>query len=159
MLSLLLMDCRTAITYMTLICRAVDGLMKDLPLKKLRNFGGKLGAELGEMNCTTAGEVAALPHKALVAKFGEERATFIARAVRGYSDEPVQACSRSSTITLIAWYYALIMPATLIGYHIFQCMKVYVAMLRSFIGPTLACLTLEVASRLAGSCCQDHSLC
>lgn len=69
--------------------------MKDLPLKKLRNFGGKLGAELGEMNCTTAGEVAALPHKALVAKFGEERATFIARAVRGYSDEPVQARSHS----------------------------------------------------------------
>ena len=65
--------------------------MRDLPLKKLRNFGGKLGAELGEMQCTTAGEVAALPHKALVAKFGEERATFIARAVRGYSDEPVQA--------------------------------------------------------------------
>ena len=78
-------------------CRAVDGLMKDLPLKKLRNFGGKLGAELGEMKCTTAGEVAALPHKALVAKFGEERATFIARAVRGYSDEPVQACNLSST--------------------------------------------------------------
>ena len=36
-------------------------------------------------------QVAALPHKALVAKFGEERATLIARAVRGYSDEPVQA--------------------------------------------------------------------
>ena len=70
--------------------------MKDLPLKKLRNFGGKLGAELGEMNCTTAGEVAALPHKALVARFGEERATFIARAVRGYSDEPVQARHLSS---------------------------------------------------------------
>ena len=71
-------------------CRAVDGLMKDLPLKKLRNFGGKLGAELAEMQCTTAGQVTALPHKALVARFGEERATFIARAVRGYSDEPVQ---------------------------------------------------------------------
>ena len=26
--------------------------MKDLPLKKLRNFGGKLGAELGEMQCS-----------------------------------------------------------------------------------------------------------
>jgi len=72
------------------MCRAVDELMKDLPLKKLRNFGGKLGAELGEMNCTTAGQVAALPHKALVDRFGE-RATGIARAVRGYSDEPVQA--------------------------------------------------------------------
>ena len=36
-------------------------------------------------------QVAALPHKALVSRFGEERATIIARAVRGYSDEPVQA--------------------------------------------------------------------
>ena len=70
--------------------------MKDLPLKKLRNFGGKLGAELGEMSCTTAGEVSALPHKTLVARFGEERATFIARAVRGYSDEPVQARHHNS---------------------------------------------------------------
>ena len=43
-------------------CRAVDGLMKDLPLKKLRNFGGKLGAELGEMQCTTAGQVWPLLH-------------------------------------------------------------------------------------------------
>ena len=69
--------------------------MKDLPLKKLRNFGGKLGAELAEMQCTTAGQVAALPHKALIARFGEERATFIARAVRGYSDEPVQVSTAS----------------------------------------------------------------
>ena len=31
--------------------------MKDLPLKKLRNFGGKLGAELEAMGCTIAGQV------------------------------------------------------------------------------------------------------
>ena len=31
--------------------------MRDLPLKKLRNFGGKLGAELEAMGCTTAGQV------------------------------------------------------------------------------------------------------
>ena len=29
-----------------MVCRAVLGLMKKLPLKKLRDFGGKLGAEL-----------------------------------------------------------------------------------------------------------------
>lgn len=31
--------------------------MQGLPLKKLRNFGGKLGAELQSMGATTAGEV------------------------------------------------------------------------------------------------------
>jgi nucleotidyltransferase/DNA polymerase involved in DNA repair len=64
--------------------------MKDLPLKKLRNFGGKLGEDLRAMSCATAGDVAALPHRALAQRFGEERASVIARAVRGYSDDPVQ---------------------------------------------------------------------
>ena len=31
--------------------------MRDLPLKKLRNFGGKLGAEMEAMGCTIAGQV------------------------------------------------------------------------------------------------------
>ncbi len=65
-------------------------MMRDLPLKKLRNFGGKLGAELAAMGCVTAGQISALPHGQLTARFGEERAAGIARAVRGYSDEPVQ---------------------------------------------------------------------
>ena len=30
-------------------CRAIPGLMQTLPLKKLRNFGGKLGAELEKL--------------------------------------------------------------------------------------------------------------
>ncbi len=37
--------------------RAVAALMADLPLKKLRNFGGKLGAEPAELGCSTAGQV------------------------------------------------------------------------------------------------------
>lgn len=37
--------------------RAIEGLMEGLPLKKLRNFGGKLGAELEKLGCTTAGHV------------------------------------------------------------------------------------------------------
>lgn len=77
--------------------RAVDEMMRDLPLKKLRNFGGKLGAELAAMGCATAGQVAALPHAQLTARFGEERAAGIARAVRGYSDEPVQVSARVSS--------------------------------------------------------------
>lgn len=31
--------------------------MKDLPLKKLRNYGGKLGEQLSGLGCKTAGEV------------------------------------------------------------------------------------------------------
>ena len=31
--------------------------MQGLPLGKIRNFGGKLGAELQSMGCTTAGQV------------------------------------------------------------------------------------------------------
>ena len=38
-------------------CRAIPGLMQTLPLKKLRNFGGKLGAELEKLGCSTAGQV------------------------------------------------------------------------------------------------------
>ena len=40
---------------------AVAELMAELPLKKLRNFGGKLGAELAELGCSTAGHVRRRP--------------------------------------------------------------------------------------------------
>jgi nucleotidyltransferase/DNA polymerase involved in DNA repair len=63
--------------------------MADLPLKKLRNFGGKLGAELAELGCGTAGQVAALPAGVLEKRFGPQRAGLIAAAMRGCSDEPV----------------------------------------------------------------------
>ena len=64
--------------------------MQSLPLKKLRNFGGKLGAELEKLGCTTAGEVAAMPAANLAKHFGQERANSILYAVQGYSDELVQ---------------------------------------------------------------------
>ena len=64
--------------------------MSDLPLKKLRNFGGKLGQELEALGCTTAGEVAHHPRAALEARFGMQRTTWMLQAVNGISDEPVQ---------------------------------------------------------------------
>ncbi|KAK9791346.1 hypothetical protein WJX73_002907 [Symbiochloris irregularis] len=70
--------------------RAVASLMKDLPLKKLRNFGGKLGEQLGVLGCTTAGEVAALPHAKLVDAFGAARTHSILEAVAGRSTESVE---------------------------------------------------------------------
>ena len=36
--------------------RAAEGLLADMPLGKIRNFGGKLGAELQSMGCTTPGQ-------------------------------------------------------------------------------------------------------
>jgi hypothetical protein len=33
--------------------------LQDLPLKKVRNFGGKLGEQLEALGCTTAGQVGA----------------------------------------------------------------------------------------------------
>lgn len=35
--------------------------MEELPLAKIRNFGGKLGAELQAYGCTTAGQVSLAP--------------------------------------------------------------------------------------------------
>lgn len=63
--------------------------MKDLPLKKIRNFGGKLGAELQALGCNTAGDVLALPPGKLQQNFGE-RASWILYTLQGNSDEQVQ---------------------------------------------------------------------
>ncbi len=75
-------------------CRALPDLMKDMPLKKIRNFGGKLGAELQALGCSTAGEVLALPPAALHQHFGD-RAPWILYTVQGNSDEPVQVNTSS----------------------------------------------------------------
>lgn len=37
--------------------RAAAALLADMPLGKIRNFGGKLGSELHSMGCTTPGHV------------------------------------------------------------------------------------------------------
>jgi hypothetical protein len=42
------------------VCRAVPELLQDLPLGKIRNFGGKLGLELQAMGCSTAGQARVL---------------------------------------------------------------------------------------------------
>lgn len=63
--------------------------MKDMPLKKIRNFGGKLGAELQSLGCNTAGEVLDLPAPTLQQHFGD-RAKWIMYTVQGNSDEQVQ---------------------------------------------------------------------
>lgn len=69
--------------------RAAEALLAGMPLGKIRNFGGKLGAELQAMGCATPGEVAKLSAATLQARFGE-KARWIAAAVRGISDDAVQ---------------------------------------------------------------------
>eukprot|EP00884_Botryococcus_braunii_P006782 jgi/Botrbrau1/16104/Bobra.7_2s0069.1 len=78
--------------------RAVLGLMKDLPLRKLRNFGGKLGEELQALGCATAGQVAELPKQELEAHFGSQRAAAILASVNGLSNDPVQARERPKSL-------------------------------------------------------------
>ncbi|DBB00910.1 hypothetical protein WJX77_007765 [Trebouxia sp. C0004] len=77
--------------------RALPDLMKDMPLKKIRNFGGKLGAELQALGCSTAGEVLALAPATLHQHFGE-RAPWILYTVQGNSDEPVQVKERPKSM-------------------------------------------------------------
>lgn len=82
--------------------RAVPELMKDMPLKKVRNFGGKLGAELQALSCTTAGEVLAIPPATLHQHFGE-RTTWILYTVQGNSDEQVQVSGWSLLSIVPIW--------------------------------------------------------
>ena len=78
--------------------RAVPALMHDLPLKKVRNFGGKLGQQLESMGCTTAGQVAALPLDSLKKVFGVERAQWMLEAVNGRSNDPVEEKERPKSM-------------------------------------------------------------
>ena len=68
--------------------RSVDTLMATLPLKKIRNFGGKVGQALEELGCATAGDVQRLPQTSLTAKFGER-----AGCVPGMCKSVQQVCS------------------------------------------------------------------
>ncbi|KAL4430354.1 hypothetical protein ABPG77_002160 [Micractinium sp. CCAP 211/92] len=78
--------------------RSVALVLQDLPLGKLRGFGGKLGEQLEALGCTTVGQVQALPHATLVSHFGAERALSIEQAVRGVSHEPVQERERPKSM-------------------------------------------------------------
>ncbi|CAI6006321.1 unnamed protein product [Closterium sp. NIES-65] len=57
--------------------RAVPALMEDVPLKKIRNLGGKLGQAMG---CATAGQAQVLELPDLIARFGERLGNYVWRA-------------------------------------------------------------------------------
>jgi len=79
--------------------RAVGELMKDLPLKKVKNFGGKLGQQLEEQfGCITAGAVAAVPFESLIKLFGADKARWIIDAVHGRNNDPVEEKERPKSM-------------------------------------------------------------
>jgi nucleotidyltransferase/DNA polymerase involved in DNA repair len=53
---------------------AVAAMMGDLPLKKIRNFGGKVGTILEGLGCKTAADVQALNTAVLRQHFGASAA-------------------------------------------------------------------------------------
>jgi nucleotidyltransferase/DNA polymerase involved in DNA repair len=52
--------------------RAVPQVMADLPMTKIRNFGGKVGEALSQLGCSTAADVQALPMATLMKTFGDD---------------------------------------------------------------------------------------
>ncbi|CAG9463583.1 unnamed protein product [Pedinophyceae sp. YPF-701] len=79
--------------------RVVEELMAGTKIRKVPGFGGKLGEALEVGGCETAGEVAALPAERLAALVGgAERAAWVARAVRGETDDPVKEKERPKSM-------------------------------------------------------------
>eukprot|EP00850_Spirogloea_muscicola_P001163 SM000004S15033 [mRNA] locus=s4:919247:923447:+ [translate_table: standard] len=80
--------------------RAVATLMGELPLRKIRNLGGKLGMKLAKMGCETARDVQAVPQVKLVQAFGERLGNYVYNAVRGENDEAV--AEKATTKSMLA---------------------------------------------------------
>lgn len=85
-----------------LVPSAVDAFMLQLPLRKLRGFGGKLGQGLEErFNAKTCGDLKAIPMDVLAQYFhgDHETADHVFRRVRGEDvDEVVQRTAPKSMI-------------------------------------------------------------
>jgi hypothetical protein len=54
--------------------RSVTALMRDMPMAKVRNFGGKLGATLAALGCKTAADVQSLDYAQLEQAVGDQAA-------------------------------------------------------------------------------------
>ena len=83
----------------------VSMLMKELPLRSLKNFGGKLGDELERlcMRYSNAKDlkvfnVTEIPFDALQAKFGEEKSKWIINHARGQDDSEVVERERQKSM-------------------------------------------------------------
>lgn len=89
--------------------RMVDSLMSELPLRKLRNFGGKLGEDIESLcNNYTQGavplvvrDVLKIPLVKLQSKFGPERALWILDLVHGM-DGNAEVVQKERTKSMLA---------------------------------------------------------
>jgi DNA polymerase eta len=80
-------------------------LMKNLPLRKLRNFGGKLGDEIetlvkkGDIDTPLmVSDVFQIPRSLLDSRFGAARADFILQLARGYDNSAVVEKERTKSM-------------------------------------------------------------
>lgn len=81
--------------------RAVMALMDDIPLRKLRGLGGKLGTEVEALGVTTAGEATRLSMEELQSKLENHKfAEFVYNSVRGIDDSEVR--ERDKTKSFLA---------------------------------------------------------
>lgn len=79
---------------------AVEALISDVPLRKLRGLGGKLGREVEEMGVITAGEARKLSLEELERRVGNKFGRFVYDSVRGVDDSEVR--ERDKTKSLLA---------------------------------------------------------
>ncbi|PXF49957.1 DNA polymerase eta [Gracilariopsis chorda] len=80
---------------------AVPELMKNVPLRKLRGLGGKLGKQIEQLGVHTAGEATKLDMDTLERKLGKRKiADFVYKCVRGLDETEV--VERESTKSLLA---------------------------------------------------------
>lgn len=93
--------------------RAVPGIMATLPMKKIRNFGGKVGQALEQLGCKMAADVQAVPMDTLVAKFGSQQ-----RAECGPGHLLQAPCSLFRLLTHLASFTWLLPVAG--GWHVLQ---------------------------------------
>eukprot|EP00178_Gracilaria_changii_P002647 TRINITY_DN1395_c0_g1_i1.p1 TRINITY_DN1395_c0_g1~~TRINITY_DN1395_c0_g1_i1.p1 ORF type:complete len:526 (+),score=67.01 TRINITY_DN1395_c0_g1_i1:157-1734(+) len=80
---------------------AVSELMTEVPLRKLRGLGGKLGKQVEDLGVRTAGEATKLDLETLEKKLGNRKsANFVYKCVRGIDDSEV--VEREATKSLLA---------------------------------------------------------
>jgi hypothetical protein len=94
--------------------RSVASIMATLPVKKIRNFGGKVGQVLEELGCKTAADVQKLRAETLVARFGgSKRAECVCCPPSSFSSlsGPSTACPLLSSQQLNAEITCLAKPA------------------------------------------------
>ncbi|XP_015373333.1 PREDICTED: DNA polymerase eta-like isoform X2 [Diuraphis noxia] len=71
---------------------SVPHLFETIPIKKIKNLGGKLGERIRkEFNCEFMSDLAAIPLNDLQQKFNEKTCNFLYQISKGIDNEPVES--------------------------------------------------------------------